>query len=276
MKLFIDTANVYSEGLSEQILGQGLKNLGIARDQVVIATKFGNTFDEDTKQMTGRNADPDYVRAACEASLERLNTDYIDLYQFHLNFYDVEKSLPVRDALEDLVRAGKIRAYAWSNDDVAGVRVWAEGPHNTAVQHDQSLLADNAPMIALCEEFNLASINRGPLAMGLLTGKYTAASNLPKNDVRGEDAPEWMQYFKDGKPNPVFLDKMASVREILTSEGRTVAQGALAWLWARSPQAVPIPGFKTVQQVEENCGAMAHGPLTADQMREIEQILGRG
>jgi aryl-alcohol dehydrogenase-like predicted oxidoreductase len=84
-----------------------------------------------------------------------------------------------------------------------------------------------------------------------------------------------MQFFKDGKPNPAFLKKMEAVREVLTSGGRTLAQGALAWLWARSPNTIPIPGFKTVQQVEANCGAMEYGPLTPAQMGEIEQILGR-
>jgi aryl-alcohol dehydrogenase-like predicted oxidoreductase len=270
---FFDTADVYGAGHSERVLAQAFEG---RRDQIVIATKFGNTFDEDPKQMTGSNADPDYIRAACEGSLRRLNTDYIDLYQFHLNGYDPAKAPEVRDTLEDLVAQGKIRAYGWSTDFLPGARVFAQGEHCTAIQHDQSVLQDNAKMIALVEELNLASINRGPLAMGLLTGKYTAASNLPKNDVRGEDAPEWMQYFKDGKPNPVFLKKMEAIREILTSEGRTLAQGALAWLWARSEKTIPIPGFKTVQQVEDNCGAMAYGPRTAAQMQEIETILGRG
>ncbi len=270
---FFDTADVYGTGHSERVLAQAFEG---RRDQVVIATKFGNLFDENTKQITGSSAEPDHIRSACENSLRRLNTDYIDLYQLHLNGYDAEKAPEIRDTLEDLVAQGKIRAYGWSTDFLPGVREFAQGPHCTAIQHDQSVLINNAEMIALCEELNLASINRGPLAMGLLTGKYTAASNLPKNDVRGEDAPEWMQYFKDGKPNPAFLEKMEAVREILTSGGRTLAQGALAWLWARSEQTIPIPGFKTVEQVEDNCGAMEHGPLTAAQMQEIERILGRG
>jgi aryl-alcohol dehydrogenase-like predicted oxidoreductase len=84
-----------------------------------------------------------------------------------------------------------------------------------------------------------------------------------------------MQYFKDGKPNPVFLERLAAIREILTSEGRTLVQGALAWLWARSPQTVPIPGFRTPRQVEENAQAMAFGPLTESQMREIDNLLDR-
>jgi aryl-alcohol dehydrogenase-like predicted oxidoreductase len=84
-----------------------------------------------------------------------------------------------------------------------------------------------------------------------------------------------MKYFKDGKPNPEWTQKRDAIRDILTSGGRTVAQGALAWLWARSPQTLPIPGFRTVAQVEENAGAMQFGPLTAEQMQEIDGLLGR-
>src|SRR5262249_1937590 len=113
------------------------------------------------------------------------------------------------------------------------------------------------------------------LAMGLLAGKYTVTSSLPIEDVRGPSAPEWMKYFKDGKPNPEWLDKVSAVREILTSSGRTLAQGALAWLWARSEKTIPIPGFKTVAQVEENAGAMQFGPLSSAQVAQIDAVLGR-
>ena len=130
-------------------------------------------------------------------------------------------------------------------------------------------------MLAICEQQNLAAINRGPLAMGLLTGKYTATTQPSADDVRGEKSPAWMKYFQDGKPGPEWLQKMETVREILASGGRTLAQGALAWLWARSATTLPIPGFRTVAQVEENCRAMEFGPLTANQMVEIEGILGR-
>ena len=111
--------------------------------------------------------------------------------------------------------------------------------------------------------------------MGLLTGKYSPQSTLGPDDVRGQKAPDWMQYFKDGKPAAAWLEKLSAIREILTSGGRTLAQGALAWLWGRSEQTVPIPGFKTVAQVEENSGAMRFGPLTIGQMQEIDRLLGR-
>jgi aryl-alcohol dehydrogenase-like predicted oxidoreductase len=128
-------------------------------------------------------------------------------------------------------------------------------------------------LIAVCEQYNLASLNRGPLAMGVLTGKYTSGTQVASDDVRGDKSPGWMKYFKNGKPNPEWAKKRDAVREILTSGGRTLAQGALAWLWARSPQTIPIPGFRTVPQVEENCAAMQFGPLTAEQMAAIDTVL---
>jgi aryl-alcohol dehydrogenase-like predicted oxidoreductase len=269
---FFDTADVYGAGHSERVLGRALAD---RRDQVVIATKFGNTFDEDTRQITGSDASPDYVRRACEASLRRLNTDYIDLYQFHVNNYDPDQAGAVRDVLEDLVAEGKIRRYGWSTDFPDRARVFAQGPNCTTVQHQMNVLDDARPMIALCEELDLASINRGPLAMGLLTGKYRADSKLASDDVRGDQGPAWMKYFKDGKPNPEWFEKVEAIREVLTSDGRTLVQGALGWLWGRSERTVPIPGFRTVAQIEENCAAMRFGPLSAGQVSEIDALLDR-
>lgn len=103
-------------------------------------------------------------------------------------------------------------------------------------------------------------------------GKFDASSQLPASDVRGSGH-TWLAYFTDGKPSQEFLDKLAAVREILASNGRTLVQGALAWLWARSQQAIPIPGFKSVQQAEENARAMQFGPLTTEQVQEIEALL---
>ena len=111
--------------------------------------------------------------------------------------------------------------------------------------------------------------------MGLLTGKYTAATQPSASTTCAvRTRPAWMKYFKDGKPNPEWLAKLEAIREILTSDGRTVAQGALAWLWGR-PQTIPIPGFRTVAQVEENCKALEFGPLAPEAMAEIAALLGR-
>jgi len=269
---FFDTANVYGAGHSERVLGRAVAG---RRSQVVIATKFNAVFDETTRQVTGSDTSPQGIRKACEDSLRRLNTDYIDLYQFHDNGYPADKAGPVRDTLEELVREGRIRAYGWSTDFVDRAEVFARGRKCTSIQLQLNVLDDNPAMIAFCEKHNLAAINRGPLAMGLLTGKYTASTLVSADDVRGQKSPEWMKYFKDGKPNPEWMVMRNAILEILTSKGRTVAQGALAWNWARSSQTIPIPGFRTVKQVEENAGAMQFGPLAPDQMKQIEGILKR-
>jgi len=267
-----DTANVYGAGHSERVLGRAL---GGRRSQVVIATKFSNVFDETTRQVTGQDASPEGIRRACEASLRRLGTDYIDLYQFHDNGFPAEEAGPVRDTLEALVKEGKIRAYGWSTDFPERAEVFAQGPKCSAIQLQLNVLDDNPQVIALCEKHNLAALNRGPLAMGLLTNKYTAESKPSADDVRGAKSPEWMKYFKNGKPSAEWLGKRDAVREILASKGRSVSQGALAWNWARSEKTLPIPGFRTVAQVKENAGAMQFGPLTSAQMKEIDRILGR-
>ncbi len=270
---FFDTANVYGAGHSERVLGKALAG---KRSQVVIATKFGNLFDEATRRITGQDASPDGIRQACQDSLRRLGTDHIDLLQFHTGQYPPESAVAVRETLEELVRKGEIRAYGWSTDNPDLARIFAEGPNCTAAQFQMNVLEDAPGMVDVCQTFDLAGINRGPLAMGLLTGKYTPTSQLGAEDVRGERSPDWMKYFKDGRPAPEWYRKMEAVREVLTSGGRSLAQGALAWLWGRSECTLPIPGIRTVAQAKENCKAMAFGPLEADQMQEIDRLLGRG
>ncbi len=269
---FFDTADVYGAGHSERVLARALAGL---RESVVIATKFGNVFDEASRQITGSDASPAYIKRACEASLRRLETDYIDLYQFHLNGYDAERGAEVRDTLEELVAEGKIRAYGWSTDFPDRARVFAEGEHCATMQFQMNVLDDAPEMVTLCEALNLAGINRGPLAMGLLTGKYTPDTQVQGADVRSARGPDWMKYFTDGKANPEWYEKLEAIRDILTSRGRSLVQGALAWIWGRSEQTIPIPGFRTVAQVTENYGAMKFGPLTADQMEEIAELLER-
>jgi aryl-alcohol dehydrogenase-like predicted oxidoreductase len=267
-----DTANVYGAGHSERVLRRAFAGI---RSRVVIATKFNAVFDETTRQVTGSDSSPAGIRAACEASLRRLNTDYIDLYQFHDNDFPPEKAEPIRETLERLVEDGKIRAYGWSTDYPVRVEVFAKGPKCAAIQLQLNVLDDNPSIIALCEKYDLSALNRGPLAMGLLTDKYSADTRLAVDDVRGKKSPDWMKYFKDGKPNAEWLSKRDAVRQILTSNGRSMAQGALGWLWARSQKTLPIPGFRIVAQVKENAGAMQFGPLTTEQMREIDKLLER-
>jgi aryl-alcohol dehydrogenase-like predicted oxidoreductase len=182
---FFDTANVYGAGHSEYVLGRAIAG---RRSQVVIATKFNSLFDETTRQVTGSDASPEGIRTACEESLRRLNTDYIDLYQFHDNNYPAEEATPVRETLEELVQSGKIRAFGWSTDFVDKAEVFVPGPKCTAIQLQLNVLDDNPAMIAFCEKHNQAAINRGPLAMGLLTGKYTPGTKIAADDVRGQKA----------------------------------------------------------------------------------------
>jgi aryl-alcohol dehydrogenase-like predicted oxidoreductase len=269
---FFDTANVYGAGHSERILG---RTLASRRDEVVIATKFGNLSDEKTRETTGVDATPQGVRRQLADSLRRLGTDYIDLYQLHLNDFPVVAALELVPVLDDLVARGDIRAYGWSTDNPDRATAFAMASHGvTAIQHDFSVLRDSADVLNVCERFDLASIDRGPLAMGLLTGKYTADSRLGDDDVRGI-SPDWMRYFQDGRPAPEFLDKLDAVREVLRSGGRTLAQGAIGYLWGRSDRTIPIPGCRTVAQARENAGALAFGPLTKDQVAEVDRLLGR-
>src|SRR4030095_14047941 len=263
---FFDTAATYGTGHSEEVLARALAG---RRDQVVLATKFGFNVNEAEKHVTMRTDDHlQYVRGECEASLRRLNTDVIDLYQLHVWDYPMEKVPTMIDVLESLVADGKIRYYGWSTDSVEGARLFAEGKHCVAIQHDLNVILDAPEMLALCEELNLASVNRSALARGALSGKYTKDTVFPQNDVRTDS------WSRDHFFAPT-LNQLDAIRDILTSNGRSLVQGALAWIWARSEKTIPIPGFKTVAQVEENAKAMEFGPLTTDQMKEIDRLLGR-
>ena len=270
---FFDTADSYGAGHSEHVLGQAL---GRDRDRVVIATKFGWTFDDDGSRRTyGANGSPEYVRSACEASLRRLGSDHIDLYQLHIGDLDLAAADAVAEVLDELVSEGLIRAYCWSTDSLERAERWLGRPGYTAVQHNLNVFEDSPALLELCERENLASINRNPLAMGFLSGKYTKDTRVAPDDFRASGI-EWVAVFdENGAPRSDWLAKLDSVREILSSNGRTLVQGAVAWIWGRSGQTVPIPGIKTAAQAEENAGAMQHGPLTATQVAEIDGILGR-
>ena len=263
---FFDTAANYGTGHSERILGRALAG---KRDKAVIATKFGFVVDEANKQVTMRKDDHlQYVRQECESSLRTLNIDTIDLFQLHVWDYPFEKVPAMVDLLESLVSEGKIRYYGWSTDSAEGARLFAQGKHCASIQHDLNVVLDAPEMLKVCEELNLASVNRSPLARGALSGKYAKGTTFPQNDVRNDD------WSKDHFFAPT-LNQLDAIREILTSNGRTLVQGALAWIWARSEKTIPIPGFKTVAQVDENAKAMQFGPLTAEQMKEIDSLLGR-
>ncbi len=269
-----DTAANYGCGHSERILGRALHN---RRDHVVIITKFGYRVDEASRAVTpyGETEEQSevagHIRAELEASLRRLETGYVDVFLLHVWGLAIDQALAAREVLEALVAEGKIRTYGWSTDRTDAIRAFSTSPRCAVVEQQMSVLDGNRELLALCEEWNLASLIRGPLGMGTLTGKLTADSTFQQDDVRHHV--DWHPAFRASRLAPEWLRKLESIREVLTSGGRTLAQGALAWLWARSPQAIPIPGFRTVKQVEENCGAIPLGPLTAAQMAEIEGIL---
>jgi aryl-alcohol dehydrogenase-like predicted oxidoreductase len=260
---FFDTAAVYGCGHSEKVLGKALAR---HRDRVVIATKFGQVFDEETRQVKGYDTCPEQIHLDCEASLRRLNTDRIDLFQLHVKDLAAGHALMVRDTLEDLVLEGKIRFYGWSTDDPERSRLFAQGLHCCAIQQQLNVFEGNLETLGVCEQFNLASINRGPLNMGLLTGKFNKDTEIPADDVRSRRA----AFQEDRGRRLEILDR---IRNILVQDGRSLAQGALGWVWGRSQNTIPIPGFKTMAQVEENIGAMRFGPLPDQQMDQIAALL---
>ncbi|MHB1783782.1 MAG: aldo/keto reductase [Acidimicrobiales bacterium] len=261
---FVDTANVYGAGHSERIVGRAIAG---RREELVIATKFGNVFDEATRQATGTDASPAGIRAQCDASLARLDIETIDLYQFHLGSFDPVQALEVVATLEELVEAGKIRCFGWSTDDPERIAVFATSPHCATAQVHYNVVDDDPAIVEAIEGHGIAGINRGPLAMGTLTGKFDRSTTFSADDVRSRFD------FEAGKEAKT-LDALAEIRGVLCSDGRSLAQGSLCWLLARSASFVPIPGIRTVAQAKENAGAIGYGPLRSEAMAAIEHELG--
>jgi aryl-alcohol dehydrogenase-like predicted oxidoreductase len=264
---FFDTAANYGCGRSERVLGQALAG---RRDQVILATKFGYVVDEEQCHVSETEDVVRRIPQECEDSLRRLHTDYIDLYQFHVNEYPPEKAAEVRDVLERLVDAGKIRWYGWSTDNPEGARVFAQGEHCTAIQHVLNMAYDTPAMLEVCEEYDQASVNRTCLGMGMLTGKFNRETTFPADDVRHK----WDLQAERPTQN---LQRVEAAREMFAEAGdpRTPAQIALAWIWTRSDRTIPIPGFKTLAQVKENIQAVEFGLLSDEQMKKIDEIYGR-
>jgi aryl-alcohol dehydrogenase-like predicted oxidoreductase len=261
---FFDTAANYGAGHSEVVLGRALKG---RRNKVVIATKFGHIVIEAEKTVYG---DPDQilgnVRKDVENSLQRLQTDYIDIYQLHEGGYAAQQAPALRAVLEELVDEGKIRWYGWSTDLVDRAETFADGAHCTSIQFRLNAIYDHKEMRQLCAGHDLAGINKDPLNKGILTGKFTTKSTFPADDIRsGAD-------FAD-EAIARRLELVEALRPVLTSGGRSMAQGAIAYIWGLDERMVPIPGFKTVKQVEDNAGALAYGPLTEDEVRDVQGIV---
>jgi aryl-alcohol dehydrogenase-like predicted oxidoreductase len=261
---FFDTAANYGAGHSEKILGRALKG---RRMQAVIATKFGHIINEERKTVYGDDEQiiPN-LRRDVEDSLRRLDTDWIDLYQLHAAGFDPEPALELRSRLEDLVQEGLIRSYGWSTDRVDRARIFAPGPGCAAIQFGLNALFDNPEMRRLCADHGLAGVNKDPLHRGMLTGKFTSGASFPDDDIRS------LRDYASGDMRR-RLAAVEALRPILTSGGRTMAQGALAYIWALDENMIPIPGFKSVQQVEQNAGALEFGPLTKQELEQVRAIV---
>ncbi|MEJ6401575.1 aldo/keto reductase [Yoonia sp. 2307UL14-13] len=265
-----DTAQAYGCGHSEIVLGTALKN----HPDVAIATKIGLEIDTETNQLTGPINDPDMIRQTIDVSLKRLGRDRIDLVLHHNNELPIAEAEPTFDMLAELYENGTIGAYGWSTDFPESAAAFADRPGFTAVEHAMNVLKPAGHMVPAVEKLNLLSLIRSPLAMGVLGGKYDGKTQFSRDEIRGSN-PGWQDYFKDGKITDHYLGQLDATRDILKSDGRTLPQGAIAWLWARTPNAMPIPGFRTPEQVVDLCGALEKGPLTQAQMDEIETLLDR-
>ena len=263
-----DTAAGYGAGHSEVLVGEEISGF----QDAVIVTKFGYDVD-DVNQLRGAdNVTPSGIRNTIDGSRRRLKRDRIDLALLHLNGMDPSLAPQVFDTLEALVGEGTIAAYGWSTDFMPQALSAVGYPHFVAFENDYNVFTPAVELMRLAEDKGKISLSRLPLAMGLLTGKFKPGEPLKSDDVRAQAHP-WLRFFKDGKPNATYLERTAALRELLQSGGRTLAQGALGWILARSPVALPVPGFKTEAQVTDNLGAAEKGPLPAAVMAEIDAVL---
>ncbi len=260
---FFDTADRYGKGQSEEFLGRAL---GMRRDQIILATKFGMEMEEGQK-----GAAPKYVRGAIEASLRRLKTDYIDLYQLH----QPDPETPIADTLgafDELAKAGKVREIGCSNFSVAQIREAADSAKGRAqfvsIQNEFSLFQrepENNGVLAECEARGIAFLPYFPLANGLLTGKYRAGKKPPEGS-RAADA--WGP--------KVFTDRNLAVVERLIEFAEacdhTILELAFAWLLSHKPVASVIAGASKPEQVRANAKA-AKQQLKQEDLAAIDAIM---
>jgi aryl-alcohol dehydrogenase-like predicted oxidoreductase len=267
---FFDTAQAYGCGHSEFILGQALKS----KPDVQIGTKVGYAIDPLTKQLTGEMLEPSSITASIEESLQRLQRSHIDIVHLHLNEASVEAAGKIFDTLSNLRKAGKVLSFGWSTDFPERASAFVNRDGFVAVQHAMNVFYRADMLIPTLERHGLLSINRSPLAMGLLGGTHAASTTFSPNEVRGRTA-TWMDYFSDGKIRPEYSKRLSAIRELLQTNGRSLAQGAICWLWARSNLTLPIPGFRNSKQVDDLAGALHFGPLNEATMTEIEKLIDR-
>lgn len=265
-----DTAAVYGTGRSERLLGSALKG----RSEALVISKLGTAFDEETRQVLGDQSDPGDVAPAIEDSLRRLQRDCIDVMLLHLNDLPVAAAMPIFEEMERVRQDGKIRSYGWSTDFPASASAMAHMPGFVGVEHAMNVFVDVPSIQSVVAQQDLVAFIRSPLAMGVLTGKYDGTATVSDDDVRSVNS-EKRDYFRDGKALPRYLDELEALRDLLRTRGRTLAQGALGWLMAKSDRNVSLPGARTVMQVRENAEALRFGPLPPDVMAEIETVIRR-
>jgi aryl-alcohol dehydrogenase-like predicted oxidoreductase len=239
------------------------------RDEVIVATKFGNLFDETTRVAEGQDVSPAAIRNACEGSLRRLGVEALDLYQMHGGADTAVAAEDVVATLEQLVAEGKLKAFGTSVDKPEVIAAFGKSSAISA-QSQLNVFGHDPEVLKTVHEHDLALLARTPLAMGLLTGKYNLTNRPAETDVR-RDTP-WWTYFDDDTMAD-WLRRLEAVREILTTDGRSLTQGALAYLWALDPIIIPVPGARTPQQVTEHAAAITFGPLPDAARAEIDTLL---
>ncbi|WP_100499840.1 aldo/keto reductase [Geodermatophilus chilensis] len=264
---FLDTADMYGPFTNERLVG---KAIAVRRDEVVLATKFGNERGEDGS-FRGVNGRPDYVRRACDASLQRLGVDVLDLYYQHR----VDTTVPVEDtwgALRELVEAGKVRHVGISEAAPETIRRAHAVQPVTAVQTEYSLWTrdpEDDGVLATCAELGIGFVAYSPIGRGFLSGQIRSIDDLAPDDFRRRN-PRFQ-----GEAFARNLELVDRVREIADEKGVTATQLALAWVMAQSDRAgrpviVPIPGTKRVAYLEENAAA-ADVRLTEEDLRRLDE-----
>jgi aryl-alcohol dehydrogenase-like predicted oxidoreductase len=258
---FFDTAEVYGPYVNEEIVGEALVPV---RDKVVIATKFGWKIDPSTRKLVGLDSRPEQIRRVAEASLKRLRTDRIDLFYQHR----VDLDVPIEDVagtVKDLIREGKVKHFGLSEAGAGTIRRAHAVQPVAAVQSEYSLWTrgPEAEVLPTCEELGIGFVPFSPLGKGFLTGAIDEHTKLTDTDFRNS-IPRFAPEAR--RANQVFVDL---IRGIAERKHATPAQIALAWLLARKPWIVPIPGTTKRHRLEENIGAAAVA-LTPYDLRDIE------
>jgi aryl-alcohol dehydrogenase-like predicted oxidoreductase len=263
---FLDTADMYGPFTNEQLVGRAVAG---RREQAVIATKFGNERRADGSWV-GINGRPEYVRAACDASLQRLGTDYIDLYYQHR----VDTTVPIEEtvgAMAELKQAGKIRHLGLSEAAPDTIRR-AHAVHPiTALQTEYSLWSRDPEetILPTTRELRIGFVAYSPLGRGFLTGRWQRPEDIPADDFRHNHPRFQGENFQRN------LDVVAEIRQIAAEKGCTPAQLALAWVLAQGQDIVPIPGTKKLKYLEENLGAL-DVTLTPEDLARIEAVAPKG